>query len=105
MVEPPHANCWHPEDTHMALITCQEALDLVAAHIAALPPRTCTERVPLEQALGRVLAQSIYADRDQPPFPRSTRDGYAVRAVDHGVRKLMGSVRAGEVWTGAPLAK
>lgn len=89
----------------MALITCQEALDLVAAHIAALSPRTGVERVPLEQALGRVLAQPVHADRDQPPFPRSTRDGYAVRAADHGVRKLIGSVRAGEVWTGAPLAQ
>lgn len=89
----------------MALITCQEALGLVAAHIAALSTRRDVERVPLEQALGRVLAQPVHADRDQPPFPRSTRDGYAVRAADHGVRKLIGSVRAGEVWTGAPLAR
>ncbi|WP_047494272.1 gephyrin-like molybdotransferase Glp [Terriglobus sp. TAA 43] len=89
----------------MALITCQEALDLVAAYIAAFSPRTKVDRLPLEQALGRVLAQPIHADRDQPPFPRSTRDGYAVRAVDHGVRRLVGSVRAGEVWTGAPLAQ
>lgn len=89
----------------MALITCQEALDLVAAYVAALSPRTSIERVALEQSLGHVLAQPIYADRDQPPFPRSTRDGYAVRVVDHGVRELVGSVRAGEVWTGAPLVQ
>lgn len=89
----------------MALITCQEALDLVAGHIAALSKRTNVERVPLEAALGRVLAKPIHADRDQPPFPRSTRDGYAVRSADHGVRKLIGSVRAGEVWTGASLAE
>lgn len=89
----------------MALITCQEALNLVAAHIAALSARANVERVPLEQALGRVLAQPIHADRDQPPFPRSTRDGYAVRAADHGMRKLIGSVRAGEVWTGVPLVE
>ncbi|MEZ2348019.1 gephyrin-like molybdotransferase Glp [Terriglobus sp. RCC_193] len=89
----------------MALITCQEALDLVATHIATLSPRTDVERVPLEQALGRVLAEPIYADRDQPPFPRSARDGYAVRAADHGVRRLVGSVRAGEIWMGAPLAE
>jgi molybdopterin molybdotransferase len=88
----------------MALITCQEALDLVAARIAALSPHTGVERVPLEQALGRVLAEPIYADRDQPPFPRSARDGYAVRAADAGVRRLVGSVRAGEMWAGAPLA-
>lgn len=40
------------------------------------------EEIPLVQALGRVLAEPIMADRDFPPFPRSTRDGYAVRAED-----------------------
>jgi len=89
----------------MALITCQEALDLVAEHVAALSTRTSVEHVPLDRSLGRVLAKPIHADRDQPPFPRSTRDGYAVRAADFGVRKLVGSIRAGEVWTGAPLAQ
>ena len=29
-----------------------------------------------------VLAEPVYADRDQPPFPRSTRDGFACRAAD-----------------------
>ena len=38
------------------------------------------ERVALDAAQGRVLAEPIFADRDQPPFPRSTRDGYAVCA-------------------------
>lgn len=89
----------------MALITCQEALDLVAEHVAALSTRTSVEHVPLDQSLGSVLAKPIHADRDQPPFPRSTRDGYAVRAADRGARKLIGSVRAGEVWTGSPLAE
>lgn len=89
----------------MALITCQEALDLVAGYIAALSEPTNVESVTLEQALGRVLAQPIHADRDQPPFPRSTRDGYAVRSADHGTRKLIGSIRAGEVWAGAPLVE
>lgn len=88
----------------MSLITCQEALDEVARRMAELPPHTGWEQVPLEQALGRVLAADVSADRDQPPFPRSARDGYAVRAADGGVRRLVGAVRAGEVWTGAPLA-
>lgn len=87
----------------MSLIPCQEALDEVGRRMAELPPRTGWEQVPLEQALGRVLANTVSADRDQPPFPRSARDGYAIRAADSGVRRLVGTVRAGEVWTGAPL--
>ena len=41
-----------------------------------------TESVPLREALGRVLAHDIVSDRDYPPFDRSIRDGYAVRAAD-----------------------
>ncbi len=41
-----------------------------------------TEHVALDAALGRVLAAPVNADRDYPPFNRSTRDGYAVRAAD-----------------------
>lgn len=57
-----------------------------------------TEPVGLEAASGRVLARAAEADRDFPPFRRSMRDGYAVRAAD-GARPLrcLGQVRAGEV--------
>ncbi|HEY3973721.1 MAG TPA: gephyrin-like molybdotransferase Glp [Candidatus Sulfotelmatobacter sp.] len=41
-----------------------------------------TESVDLISAAGRALAESVVADRDLPPFPRSTRDGYAVRSTD-----------------------
>ena len=40
------------------------------------------ESAGLLSAFGRVLAEPISADRDLPPFPRATRDGYAVRAAD-----------------------
>ena len=40
--------------------------------------RGVVEDVPLESAAGRVLAEDILADRDYPPFPRATRDGFAV---------------------------
>jgi molybdopterin molybdotransferase len=82
-----------------------------------MPPQA--ERVPLGQASGRVLAEPLYADRDQPPFPRSTRDGFACRAAEASTHKklaLAGSIHAGEapagplppgaVWeimTGAPV--
>ena len=64
------------------------------------------EVLPLLQVPGRVLAQPIAAERDQPPFPRSTRDGFAIRSEDLNGRnplQVMGLVRAGERWAGAPL--
>lgn len=44
------------------------------------PPQS--ESVTLLNSLRRVLAEPVTADRDFPPFPRATRDGYAVRAAD-----------------------
>ena len=41
-----------------------------------------TETLDLLSAAGRVLAESVGADRDIPPFPRATRDGYALRSAD-----------------------
>jgi molybdopterin molybdotransferase len=61
-----------------------------------------TETVSLAEAAGRVLAEEIAADRDYPPFPRSARDGFAVRAADlPGELRVIGEVRAGEVFSGA----
>lgn len=40
------------------------------------------EMINLEQALGRVLAEKVYADRDYPPFNRSAMDGIAVKLED-----------------------
>src|SRR3569833_2109297 len=49
-----------------------------------------TETVPLEQAAGRVLAETVRADRDYPPFDRASMDGFALRYVDleKGIRRL-----------------
>jgi len=44
--------------------------------------RLDAERVPIERAAGRVLAEPVSALVDLPPFPSSAMDGYAVRAVD-----------------------
>ena len=41
-----------------------------------------SETVPLGEAVGRVLAHSVSADRDGPPYPRVTMDGYAVQSSD-----------------------
>jgi molybdopterin molybdotransferase len=63
------------------------------------------ERVALGAALGRVLAAPLEADRDAPPFDRSTRDGFAVRAADVAsvpvTLALIGEIRAGAEFTGA----
>jgi molybdopterin molybdotransferase len=59
-----------------------------------------TESVDLLSAAGRVLAIPVAADRDIPPFARSTRDGYAVRSVDlselPATLDVIGEIKAGE---------
>src|SRR5258705_5089312 len=49
-------------------------------HVSAHPRPTSKKK--LSDALGDALAEEIRSDRDYPPFDRSTRDGYAVRASD-----------------------
>lgn len=64
------------------------------------------ESVALLESLDRTLAGEVIADRNQPPFARSTRDGFACRATDLAERKplaIAGRIRAGEAWAGAPL--
>lgn len=41
-----------------------------------------TEIIGVSEALGRICAQDVYAVINQPPFPRSPLDGYAVRSQD-----------------------
>jgi molybdopterin molybdotransferase len=57
------------------------ARHIVEGYARSLPP-PASENVPLSQAQGRSLAQQVIADRDLPPFPRATRDGYAVRSAE-----------------------
>jgi molybdopterin molybdotransferase len=47
-----------------------------------IAPAQTIERVPIEQSLGRVLAEDIFADTDIPGFNRSVVDGFAVRSAD-----------------------
>ena len=49
-----------------------------------------TEELPFEEALGRVLAETITADRDLPPYNRVTMDGIAIRIQDflNGARRF-----------------
>jgi molybdopterin molybdotransferase len=56
-----------------------------------------TETVSLSDSLNRVLAETVVADRDYPPFDRAMMDGYAVRIADTGRRvSIVGEVAAGQ---------
>ena len=82
-----------------AMISADEALQTVLANVSRLG----IERVPMLNALGRVLAEEIHSPRDIPGFDNSAMDGYAVRAADiatasetRPVRlRVLGTVAAG----------
>lgn len=88
------------------IVDLEEALKTVEALASRLALPVRTDSLPLLSARGYVLSHTIAADRDQPPFDRSTRDGFAVRSADwnggHDLR-VTGIVRAGAVWTGGAL--
>jgi len=60
------------------LLNVDQALEQVLANI----PRLSAEKVELAASLNRVLAEDIIADSNIPPFPNSSMDGFALRAVD-----------------------
>src|SRR5262245_2782558 len=62
----------------MAPLSVAEALARVTRDLGTLE----TERVALDKADGRVLAEDLAARLTQPPFDASAMDGYAVRAAD-----------------------
>jgi len=103
-----------------ALLTFDQAAALVAKCAARLGKHhPAIEEIDLAQAPGRVLARPLTADRDQPPFARSTRDGFACRAAEASTHKplsISGATHAGlapsgplapraawEIMTGAPI--
>ncbi|MEZ3433482.1 MAG: molybdopterin molybdotransferase MoeA [Lachnospiraceae bacterium] len=63
----------------MSELTLEQAQGLLLERIKEIKE---TERIPLWDAIGRVTAEDIFAKHDQPPFPRSPLDGYAVRSGD-----------------------
>ena len=73
------------------------------ARMLARAPRLEAEAVPLTAAaMGRVLAETVTASRDQPPFDASAMDGWAVRFED--ARDEIGLKVAGESAAGAGYA-
>jgi len=59
-------------------ISLEEAIKLIRSYTRPLAP----VRLPLFGTLGCITAEEIVARMDQPPFPRSPYDGYALRAQD-----------------------
>lgn len=92
-----------------------EARAIVLAHVRPLEP----ERVALDEAGERVLAEPLIADQDLPPFAASTMDGYAVVHADHAERRtvvgagfagsapqlVVGLGTAAKIMTGAPVPR
>jgi len=82
------------------ILTFEEARHLVEYHAATLHPRG-KELLDLLDAAsaGQVLAESVLADRNFPPFPRSMRDVYAVCAADlsqlPATLEVTGEIKAG----------
>jgi len=64
------------------MFTYQQARETVIGRLRGIPRTPATEAIPLREAMSRVLARDILSDRDYPPFHRSIRDGYAVRAAE-----------------------
>lgn len=60
------------------MISIQQANNLINAEAKSFG----TETVSINEALNRVLADDVYADRDYPPFNRSAMDGFAVQSTD-----------------------
>ncbi|MCG6901121.1 MAG: molybdopterin molybdotransferase MoeA [Rhodobacter sp.] len=97
------------------MITVDEALARVFDLARPMP----VEDVPLAEAAGRVLAQTVNATRDQPPFAASAMDGYAISETDvsagdrftvigeaaagHGFAGALAGGQAVRIFTGAPL--
>jgi len=84
------------------LVPLEKALEVIESRVRIEPKGI--ETLPLLEALGRVLAEDVYALIDYPPFDRSEVDGYAVRAEDtYGadelrpiVLEIVGSVDVGK---------
>ncbi|MGH1576339.1 molybdopterin molybdotransferase MoeA [Planktotalea sp.] len=99
------------------MITVEEALAQLFARVEKLG----VETVPLANAAGRVLAETVSAKRDQPPFAASAMDGYAICSADYQVGATLevlgesaagarfdGIVKKGQavrIFTGAPVPK
>jgi molybdopterin molybdotransferase len=82
-----------------SMLSYSEARQKVIEVASGVPRPLRRTPVEIEDAFGRILSTPVLADRDYPPFDRSTRDGFAVRSGDAqvpGARlECIGELRAG----------
>src|SRR6202047_3574945 len=84
------------------MLTYQQARRAVISQVQSKKGPRTTASVSVWDALGFVLAEEIKTDREYPPFDRSTRDGYAVRAAEFApVARLrcVAEIKAGDTVT------
>jgi molybdopterin molybdotransferase len=89
------------------MLTYEQARQTVIDQLQTKKGPRSTRVVNIWESLGFVLAQQIKTDREYPPFDRSTRDGYAVRAADatQGADlRSTGEIKAGDTVT-SPLSR
>ncbi len=83
------------------ILSVEEARERILGYVSPLE----SERVPILQALGRILAEDVVSEMDIPPLPNSAMDGYAVRFADLESQptgepprlRIVGEVPAGRV--------
>ncbi len=86
-----------------ALLAPGQALVAYFSRVAVAP--SGTERIALDDAAGRVLAEPVRADGDYPAARRSTMDGFALAAAETPATfEIAGEVGMGRVWE-TPLAR
>jgi len=75
------------------MILFEEALEIISNNVVALG----SEKIRLEDCLGRVLAADVFSDMDMPPFNKSAVDGYACRRGDLAKElKVLETIPAGK---------
>jgi molybdopterin molybdotransferase len=81
------------------MLSFEHARQLVISETQSRLDGLPTLNLPIADTLGYVLAQEIRADREYPPFHRSTRDGYAVRSAEarqDATLPCVGEIKAGD---------
>lgn len=74
------------------MISVREAWTLLESNTNPLP----SLHLPLDQCLGCALAAPVLADVDQPPFDRSSIDGFACcQGTDSGTFRVVGEILPG----------
>ena len=83
------------------MISVEEAVARITSAFSPL----AIETADISRAGGRVLAEDVRAKQSQPPYPVSSMDGYALRAIDAGepgVRlRVIGTAPAGHPYSGS----